>query len=79
MKMLKLLAGVILGLLIGTIGGFISTGLQLSRTHPGQMIGISPAGLARTPIFWAVLFISVICFAYLFSRIGARKRRASHL
>lgn len=73
MKTLKLLAGLILGLLIGTVGGFIATGLQLGREHPGVMIGISPAGLAHTPIFWTVLLVSVVCITYLFSRIGRHK------
>ena len=78
MRVLKTILGAILGIVIGLIGGFIATGLQLSRKYPGQLIGISPAGLARTPIFWAVLLPSVVGFTFLFSRIG-RSKHASQV
>jgi hypothetical protein len=74
MHAVKLVLGGVVGIIVGTIGGFIALGLQLSREHPGVMIGIDPRGLCSAPIFWIVLLPSIALFTYLFSRIGRNKR-----
>lgn len=81
MKALKLVIGAIIGLSVGAPLAFLAVGWQVRRASPppapGEAIGIDITFLLRDPIFWAVLLLSVLAFAYFFSRIGAGGSRSS--
>ncbi len=76
MRAVKIFVGAVIGLMVGTVLGFVAAVWKVSRDLPpqfrGQSVGYDPVFLRHEPIFWAVLLLSVLGFAYLFSRIGRR-------
>ena len=80
MKALRITAGSVIGLFVGTVLGFLAVGWQVRRDspplRPGEGVGIDIFYLLRDPVFWVVLLLSAFVFAYLFSRIGHSRRAA---
>jgi ABC-type dipeptide/oligopeptide/nickel transport system permease component len=70
MKVLKAFLGATLGLVLGVVLGSMAAMWQVTLRDPSHLSGqVAVMGL-RFPIFWAVLLLNIVGFAFLFSRIG---------